>query len=123
MAKMLNLDDFAKEQRVLKLNGETHEMKDASVGDFIEITKMTEKLEKSSSFVEQLEFTIKLCQMRFPTLKEETLRNLNFEQLNAILQFANAVDPIEEMGDEEAQKEAEAANEEAGESGEGKTES
>lgn len=92
MSKMLNLDELANEERVLKLNGSEHVLRDVSVGDFIEITRMTEGLKDDLPISDQLEMMVSIIKRRFPTVDEEELAALNMRQLNAILEFARQGD-------------------------------
>lgn len=88
MAKLLNLDELEQIDYTLKLKGQEYPMVDISVGDFIKITKMTETLDENMPISAQMEKTVELIQVRFPTVPKEELMSLNMDQLAAVLKFS-----------------------------------
>ncbi len=108
MAKILNLDELAPEEKQLKLKGEGYSMKEMSVDDFISITRKAEKIEKDSTDMpmsDRVEFLMDMVCDSFPTCPRDDLRGLNLEQLNAIIEFARGdMDKEAKEGDEKGKK-------------------
>lgn len=100
MAKMLNLDEIKAEEKVLKLCGKEHTMKEMSVEDFIKLTKETEKYEsgaKEMSLSEQMESLVDMVLKAFPTCPREDLMSQKLDMLTVILKFVRSdVEPDEE---------------------------
>lgn len=88
--KYLNVDDLAPEQKVLKLKGKEYQMKEASVADFIEMTRDLEgkDTKKPETVSQQIEFLVVMVQKAFPTCPVEELNCLTLQQLTAIINFA-----------------------------------
>lgn len=87
-AKFLNLDELTTPKKVLTLNGKTHEMKEVSVGEFIEVVKEAEKLEQQKLTIsDQVQITVDSIQRAFPTIEREELEALKFDQLTAVFKF------------------------------------
>lgn len=96
MAKILNLDNLAKKEvRELLLDGKTYKVREMSVEDFIETSRIAEKLESESSFAVQMEESIKLIQRAIPDIEPGVLKALSMEQLAALSQFVRGEDPAE----------------------------
>lgn len=107
MTKILNLDKLsAKETRELRLGGKTYKVKEMSVEDFIETTRMAEKLEGETSFAVQMEATIELIQRSVPEVSTEELKNLTIDQLRAVTAFIRGEDP-EKIAAAEAKEDGE----------------
>ena len=93
MSSLLNLDEVSpnKETRIIVMKGVEHTMKAPTVGDFLETSKLAKKIEGN---IEQnmdvyVGLMIKIINQAFPTLTEEILQTLTFEQLNVVLEFVN----------------------------------
>lgn len=101
MAKILNLDKLApKEVRELHIAGKVYEVKEMSVEDFIESSRMAEKLEGETSFAVQMEASVTLIKRAVPSIDESLLKSLSLEQLAAVAKFVRGEDVGEESGDE-----------------------
>lgn len=89
MAKILNLDKLApKETRELQLGGVTYLVREMSVEDFIETSRMAETLANETSFEKQMEASFVLIKRSIPDIDMSLLRGLNLEQLAALSKFA-----------------------------------
>lgn len=90
MTKILNVDALQDEIRKITLNGESHQMKELSVGDFITITKLEDEAEKSGnlSFGDRVDFLVKYICLVFPTCTKEELYACDFQKINALFAFA-----------------------------------
>lgn len=96
MAKVLNLDALApKEVRELHLAGKVYVVREMSVGDFIEGSRLAESLEGETSVAAQMEASVKLIKHSIPDIDEDTLKRLNFDQLSAVAKFVRGEDPTE----------------------------
>jgi hypothetical protein len=97
MAKILNLDDIAgEESRELRLNGQTHPVREITVEDFIEINRVAARLEKGDvSIEEQMQTTIDLIRRVIPSLTQEELQKLTMDKLQAISAFVRGLSPEE----------------------------
>lgn len=105
MAKILNLDSLAaKETRELVLGGKSYSVREMNVEDFIETSRIAEKLEKETSFAVQMEESIRLIKRGIPDIDEATLRALNMEQLAAVSKFVRGEDPASVAGEETTQE-------------------
>lgn len=101
MAKILNLDALAaKEVREVVLGGTTHQIKEMSVEDFIEINKSAQKLEGVTDMAVQISETINILQRAIPTVDKNALMDLSFEQLTALSAFVRGDDPEQIAGAE-----------------------
>lgn len=93
MAKMLNLDEIQTEEKVLKLKGQEHTMKEMSVEDFIELTKETEKYEsgvETMSMSEQMEKLVDMVLKAFPTCPRQDLMEQKLDMLTVIMKFVRS---------------------------------
>lgn len=88
--RFLDLDAVAKERPSvsLKLNGKKHELQPISVRTFVDNTKIIQNLSITGNIEEETAAIIKLIQTAFPTVPEEHLWELGFDQLRAIQEFA-----------------------------------
>lgn len=94
MAKVLNLDAVgAKEARELHLEGKAYAVREMSVGDFIETSRIAKKLEGETDFAVQMLESIKLIQRAVPDIDVAALERLNLEKLFAISRFVRGDDP------------------------------
>jgi len=109
--KTLNLDELAAVERTITIKGETHNVTEMTVGNFLDTSKEADELEKIKDPAKQLESTIRLIRRSVPTLTEETLRSMSFEKLFTVVKFIQG-EMDKEMHD--------AATEGAGQEGDGK---
>lgn len=98
MSSTLNLDELASEKRVVTLKGVSYEMKEMSVSDFIELTRISENLSDDMPPSEQMELMVRMIQMSFPEMPKEVLHGLNIRQLNKITEFAQTTKFEDEEG-------------------------
>lgn len=126
MAKVLNLDVLSpKSSRVLILGGVEYQLLEFSVEDYIETSLQIEQAEAAApapadadeETLEQkararFELFMTEIQKRIPTITREVLVKLQIEQLAAVHQFVNGVDPdtIAKMFEGVPATEAEAAS-------------
>lgn len=96
--KIFNVDELKKEERAIALGGKEHPVLDMSVEAYLKTMAISKDLEKFLETPEgkdtakaqeaQIDALIKTVLISIPTLDADTLRNLPFEQMNAIAQFA-----------------------------------
>lgn len=103
MAKLLNLDELATEERVLVLKEVEYPMKEMTVDEFIKASREAEKADAEAKKVEAeaeksgeapqqamsdvIDKLIEVICESFPTLPDSELRGLSLPQLNAIIEF------------------------------------
>lgn len=94
MTKLLNLDQLnAKEVREVQISGTTYEIKEMSVEDFIETTRVAEEMEKETSYAKQLQATVTLIKRAIPNIDQAVLMALSLDQLRALTAFIRGEDP------------------------------
>ena len=88
--KILNLDSFAKENRVLTIDGIQHKMKEMSVEDYIDLNNKAEQMDEaeSQSTVTSVEFMMESISKIFPTATKEILVKRSMNELAYISSFA-----------------------------------
>lgn len=107
MTKMLNLDDYAKVEKTVKINGKEYPVVEMSVEAFVQATQESREYEKLDSAAQKdpmlhIESAIRMIKFAIPTMPEPEIRALNFQQLRVLISFVNG--EIEQQG---AQKDAE----------------
>ena len=114
MTKLLNLNQLSpKEIRQVQIGEKSYAIKEMSVEDFIETTRVAESMENESSYAKQLQATMGLIKRAIPDIDESTLMNLSLEQLKALTGFIRGEDPETLVGQEPVvaeQKEATEGN-------------
>lgn len=113
MTKLLNLNQLsAKETREVQIGDQTYVVKEMSVEDFIETTRVAEAMESETSYAKQLSATIELIQRSIPTIQTSVLLGLSLEQLKGLAAFTRGESPEAIVGAHEAQDagQAEAGN-------------
>lgn len=101
MTKLLNLDQLnAKEVREVQIGGATYQIKEMSVEDFIETTRVAEEMEKEESYAKQLHATVKLVKRAIPSIDETVLLGLSLDQLRALTAFIRGEDPAQIVGEQ-----------------------
>jgi uncharacterized protein (DUF2267 family) len=95
MAKVFNVDQLAEETRQIVLKGKTHEIKPMSVDDFLATMAEADKLDKDASPQAQIDAVVKTIARAIPTLSEDDVKALPFDQMNAIAQFIRGDIPEE----------------------------
>lgn len=121
--EVLNLDDFAKIKKVVKLHGKDYSVEEMSVEDFIEVSREAKRLEALGERLDevgQVEAMIKLIRQAIPSLPEETARKLKVPQLAVLIRFINGELQAEMVRGAEQQAAAEADGKEQDKGKEGK---
>lgn len=112
MTKLLNLNQLsAKETREVQIGDKTYVVKEMSVEDFIETTRVAEAMENETSYAKQLTATIDLIKRSIPNIETSVLMSLSLEQLKGLAAFTRGETPESIVGAHEAQG---ATKEEAG---------
>ena len=94
MTKLLNLNQLSpKEVREVQIGDHVYPIKEMSVEDFIETTKVAEAMETETSYAKQLNATIGLVKRSVPTIDQSVLLQLSLEQLRALTAFVRGEDP------------------------------
>lgn len=94
MAKILNLNTLsAKETREVQIGTVTYVIKEMSVEDFIETTRVAEEMENETSYGKQLQATVALIKRAIPDVEEKTLYALSLGQLRGLTSFIRGEDP------------------------------
>lgn len=94
MTKLLNLNQLAaKEVREVQIGEKTYTIKEMSVEDFIETTRVAEEMEKETSYAKQIEATVKLIKRAIPELDPQAVMGLSLDQLRALTAFIRGEDP------------------------------
>lgn len=116
MTKLLNLNQLsAKEVREVKIGETTYAIKEMSVEDFIETSRVAEEMENETSYAKQLQATIGLVKRAIPNIEASALLGLSIEQLKGLTAFIRGEDAETIVG--AAQKDAQSGTE--GEQGNG----
>jgi len=104
---LVNIDAIAPEiTKQIKLNGQIHPYKPASIKTYMSEMKRARELEKSAekgdiSEEDMFEAAVDFVLAVFPTVKREELMDLSFMQLNAIRDVATIdAEPTEEVKDD-----------------------
>jgi len=91
--KLLNLDELATDEQVIKLDSVDHFMRELTVQEFINKAREARKagdtkVETPTEIDQQVEMVIGIIDDLFPTIGKERLGKLKLPHLNAILEFA-----------------------------------
>jgi valyl-tRNA synthetase len=103
--KLLNLDELSTDEKVIKLDGVEHKMREMTVQEFIdrsvEARKVAASSEKAAAEQDEkaldrmVQMSIDMIHDAFPTITKERLGRLTLNQLSAILDFT--VQPPEKI--------------------------
>jgi hypothetical protein len=97
MTKVINIDALREEAPfVLVIGGVKHEMKIASVDDFIENMGLIEGLGTNPSFKDELEVSIKVIARAFPTLTEKEIRSWQVATIDKLFRISRGEDVLGE---------------------------
>ena len=113
MTKLLNLNQLSpKEVREVRIGDKLYSIKEMSVEDFIETTRVAEAMETEMSYAKQLNATIGLVRRSIPDISESVLLQLSLEQLRALTAFVRGEDPEKLVNQEKSvnPEQAEAGN-------------
>jgi len=97
--KVLNLDKLALDQgRELVIAGVSYPVLGMTVENFIETTRVAEKMNAETSIADQIEATVEMILRSVPSISRQVLGQLSLEQLQTIVAFVrgDAVDGAEE---------------------------
>lgn len=103
MAKLLNLDSFEKENRVLRIGGTEYPIKEISVGVFMEVARLAETLDQND-YMKQFEAMLEFLAKTVPTLPAEVAGSLTPEQLSIVVAFIRGEYDVEESPEEIGKK-------------------
>jgi hypothetical protein len=104
MTKLLNLNQLsAKETREVQIGSQTYVVREMSVEDFIETTRVAEAMENETSYAKQLTATIDLIKRSIPNIETSVLMSLSLEQLKGLAAFTRGETPESIVGAHEAQ--------------------
>lgn len=90
--RILNIDELVS-KRVnpsIIINGTRHELKPASLQNFIDTMKEIEMLGTEPSLMKEIEVTIRIIERAFPTMSKEEVGGLPFDMLQQIADFARS---------------------------------
>lgn len=111
MAKILNIDAFQKEERVLEIGGKSYEIKDVSVGLFMDMAK-NEGLVDDNDYLKQFEMMTRFLGATVPTLPIEVINSLTPNQLGIVVAFVRGdydVEAAEQQQQLETEKKTQSA--------------
>jgi len=109
MTKMLNLNQLsAKETREVQIGEQVFKIKEMSVEDFVETTRVAEEMEKEPSYAKQIQATVGLIKRAIPEISDEVLMGLSLDQLRGLTAFIRGVDAdtIIKAGEEQKAEDA-----------------
>lgn len=98
MPKILNIDTLAAAgpARQLVLNGQTHDIVEMTVENFVVSTRVAEKLvADKAGMADQIEASVEMIKRSVPTLDVSLLRGLKLEMLGKIGAFVRGDDVAE----------------------------
>lgn len=87
--KTLNLDQLKKVSRTVTINGNTYEVLEMTVAQFIESSAAAERLKNENDSAKQLIEALAMVSRAMPACPKETLDALNLEQLTTLIEFIN----------------------------------
>lgn len=93
--KLLNLDELSQVTRKVKLFGKEYEVREMSVGAFIDSMKKATELERRIKAgepiapAEQMEAMVEAVKLGLPDCPIEELRKLSFDLLTTLIRFMN----------------------------------
>jgi hypothetical protein len=94
MTKVLNIDDLlAQPNAKVVVNGVEHEMKTASVADFLQNMKDLEAMAAAPSIVAETELTVRMIARAFPTLTEDDVLKWPVPAIEKLFTFIRGIDP------------------------------
>lgn len=86
--KLLNLDDFVPDVKVIKLQGVDHEMVELTVEQYLGKLREAQKVKDEDLTVDQqIDRTIEMIREAFPTIPVEALKALSLTKLTILLDF------------------------------------
>lgn len=86
--KIVNIDDLAQALKAIVIDGQTHEMREMTVQEFINKAAEAKNVEAKSgemSLDEQIKTAVDMVHDAFPTIPRERLAQLKLTQLTAIM--------------------------------------
>lgn len=101
---LFDLDEIVEEQRFVKIKGVDHEVKEASVGDYLALLKEEKTAdgnEKESTPEESIERMVQVVSRSIPSCPREDIEGLTSKKLMALIRWLNqANEPEHEEGEE-----------------------
>lgn len=111
MTKLLNLDQLStKETRQVQIGQQVYVIKEMSVEDFIETSRVAEQMETETSYAKQLQATVGLVQRAIPDIDTRLLMGLSLDQLRGLTAFIRGEDPADIVGKKDDAAEGEQGN-------------
>ena len=105
MTKLLNLNELSgKERRQVAIGETTYDIKEMSVEDFIETTRVAEAMQNETSYAVQLAETCKLIKRAIPNIEDKVLMGLSLDQLRGLTAFIRGETPesiLAQVGEQE----------------------
>lgn len=86
--KIVNIDDLAQASKAIVIDGETHDMREITVQEFINKAAEARKVEAEAgdlTMEQQVDKAIEMVHDAFPTVDRERLARLKLTQLSAII--------------------------------------
>ncbi len=109
MTKLLNLNQLsAKETREVQIGEKVYLVREMSVEDFIETTRVAEAMENETSYAKQLSATMDLIKRSIPDIEMSVLMGLSLEQLKGLAGFTRGESPESIVGAHEAKADVQA---------------
>lgn len=103
MTKIINFDQLAKEPIVtLVIDGQKHDMVEATVETFIENMKAVQSLGLNADPVAEIEVGIGIITRAFPTLTEKQIRSWTLSQIQSLSELARGANGEVVTDNEEA---------------------
>lgn len=108
MTQVVNFDALQDEPPfILEIGGKSHPMKIASIQDFVENMRLIETLGANSSFLDELEVSVKVIARAFPTLTEDEIRGWQVGTIDKLFKLSRGENIFETP---EAKAEGEVGN-------------
>lgn len=104
--KVLNLDKLVpNEGRELVIGGKSYPVLGMTVSNFIQTTRIAEKMNADTSIADQIEATVDMILRSVPAIEREVLAQLSLEQLQTIVAFVrgDAMNDAEQPAGESAE--------------------
>ena len=98
--KILDLDAVVQESLIIRLKGKDHELKHATLEDFLANAKDLEKLGRAPNLDEEMQTTISMLKRALPSLSIEDINGLKMAELNALVKFVHAANSQDDQAEE-----------------------
>lgn len=109
--KLLNLDDLAKDQKFVVLDGEKHEVVGDTIETFVERAKRAKNRPQTNELSEQFVYLVEIVHDAIPSIPSDRLMKLTLAQLDAIVAYTLVVPKdVSDAVDRQNAKGGESAN-------------